>query len=156
MGCMYGSRKCSFQVHYLVPPTSPPLSLLPSLSSPLSPPSLSSPLSPPLSLLPSLSSPPLSPPLSLLPSLSSPLSPPLLSSPLSPLPLLLPLSSAQGEVFSWGSGKYGRLGHGHMRDRFSPLMIGAPLRGLQVVQIACHEYHSAALTGEQHLEQTQC
>lgn len=54
--------------------------------------------------------------------------------------------SAQGEVFSWGSGKYGRLGHGHMRDRFSPLMIGAPLRGLQVIQIACHENHSAALT----------
>ena len=139
-----------FGSSHLSSPLSPPLSLLPSLSSPLSP---------PLSLLPSLSSPlspPLSPPLSLLPSLSSPLSPPLLSSPLSPLPLLLPLSSAQGEVFSWGSGKYGRLGHGHMRDRFSPLMIGAPLRGLQVVQIACHEYHSAALTGEQHLEQTQC
>ena len=32
--------------------------------------------------------------------------------------------SSQGEVFSWGSGKYGRLGHGNLRDRFLPLMIG--------------------------------
>ena len=32
--------------------------------------------------------------------------------------------STHGEVFSWGSGKYGRLGHGNLRDRFLPLMIG--------------------------------
>ena len=53
-----------------------------------------------------------------------------------------------GEVFSWGSGRYGRLGHGHLRDRFSPLMIAAPLRGVAVTYIACHENHSAAVAGE--------
>ena len=53
-----------------------------------------------------------------------------------------------GEVYSWGSGFYGRLGHGNLRDRFSPLMIGAPLRGLAVTYIACHEFHSAAVCGE--------
>ena len=36
--------------------------------------------------------------------------------------------STQGEVFSWGSGKYGRLGHGNLRDRFLPLMIGLFIR----------------------------
>lgn len=56
--------------------------------------------------------------------------------------------TASGEVFSWGSGFYGRLGHGNLRDRFSPLMIGAPLRGQAVTYIACHEYHSAAVCGE--------
>lgn len=53
--------------------------------------------------------------------------------------------SDDGEVFSWGSGRYGRLGQGHLRDRFSPLMIDRPLRGRDVVQVACHEFHSAAL-----------
>ena len=52
-----------------------------------------------------------------------------------------------GEVYSWGSGFYGRLGHGNLRDRFSPLMIGAPLRGQAVTYIACHEFHSAAVCG---------
>ena len=53
-------------------------------------------------------------------------------------------------MFSWGSGRYGRLGQGHLRDRFSPLMIDHPLRGRDVVQVACHEFHSAALCGELH------
>ena len=59
---------------------------------------------------------------------------------------LLPIV-VTGEVYSWGSGFYGRLGHGNLRDRFSPLMIGAPLRGLAVTYIACHEFHSAAVCG---------
>ncbi len=54
-----------------------------------------------------------------------------------------------GEVFSWGSGIYGQLGHGNFRDRFSPLMIGSPLRGIGITLVACHEYHSAAVAGEQ-------
>lgn len=53
-------------------------------------------------------------------------------------------------MFSWGSGRYGRLGQGHLRDRFSPLMIDRPLRGHDVIQVACHEFHSAALCGEPH------
>ena len=50
-------------------------------------------------------------------------------------------------MFSWGSGIYGQLGHGNLRDRFSPLMIGAPLRGIGITLVACHEYHSAAVAG---------
>ncbi len=67
---------------------------------------------------------------------------PLPPSPLSPL--------VTGEVFSWGSGIYGQLGHGNLRDRFSPLMIGAPLRGIGITLVACHEYHSAAVAGKSH------
>ena len=64
------------------------------------------------------------------------------------LQVSLPVAIVTGEVFSWGSGIYGRLGHGNLRDRFSPLMIGAPLRGMGVTNIACHEFHSAAVCGE--------
>ena len=64
------------------------------------------------------------------------------------LPPSLSLCAVSGEVYSWGSGFYGRLGHGNLRDRFSPLMIGAPLRGQAVTYIACHEFHSAAVCGE--------
>ena len=58
------------------------------------------------------------------------------------------LCTASGEVFTWGSGSYGRLGHGHLRDRFSPLMIGGVLRGVGITFIACHEFHSVAVAGE--------
>ena len=54
-----------------------------------------------------------------------------------------------GNVYSWGSGIYGQLGHGNLRDRFSPLMIGVPLRGVGITLVSCHEYHSAAVAGKQ-------
>ena len=54
---------------------------------------------------------------------------------------------ASGEVFTWGSGSYGRLGHGNLRDRFSPLMIGGVLRGVGITFVACHEFHSLAVAG---------
>ena len=60
---------------------------------------------------------------------------------------------ASGEVFTWGSGSYGRLGHGNMRDRFSPLMIGGILRGVGITFIACHEFHSVAVAGERKREE---
>ena len=56
--------------------------------------------------------------------------------------------SANGAVFSWGSGQYGRLGQGHLRDRYAPLMISDPLREVKVTQVACNEFHSAAVCGE--------
>ena len=61
------------------------------------------------------------------------------------------LTIVTGEVFTWGSGTYGRLGHGNLRDRFSPLMIGVPLREIGVTFIACHEYHSAAVAGKKRI-----
>ena len=58
----------------------------------------------------------------------------------------LTLSIASGEVYTWGAGSNGRLGHGHERDRFTPLLING-LKGKIVVQVACGDYHTAALTG---------
>ncbi|XP_065839142.1 uncharacterized protein [Oscarella lobularis] len=52
--------------------------------------------------------------------------------------------SVGGEVFSWGSGANGRLGHGNVRDRYLPIMIGE-LRGMDVQSISSHEHHSAAV-----------
>lgn len=54
----------------------------------------------------------------------------------------------KGQVFSWGAGIHGCLGHGNLRDRYSPLMIDEPLRGVNIVQIACYENHSAAISGK--------
>ena len=51
-------------------------------------------------------------------------------------------------VFTWGAGANGQLGHGNLRDRYSPVMIDKPLRGLEIVHISCYEYHSAALSGD--------
>ena len=62
--------------------------------------------------------------------------------------LFLHVLVATGEVYSWGSGIFGQLGHGNLRDRFSPLMIGVTLRGVAVTQVACHDYYSAVVTGE--------
>ena len=62
--------------------------------------------------------------------------------------LFLHVLVATGEVYSWGSGIFGQLCHGNLRDRFSPLMIGVTLRGMAVTQVACHDYYSAAVTGE--------
>ncbi|KAL6054785.1 RUN and FYVE domain-containing protein 2 [Balamuthia mandrillaris] len=53
--------------------------------------------------------------------------------------------NAEGEAFSWGAGSNGRLGHGHERDRFTPLFIEG-LSGRHVIQVACGENHSVALT----------
>ncbi len=55
---------------------------------------------------------------------------------------------ATGELYSWGSGIFGQLGHGNLRDRFSPLMVGMTLRGVAVTQVACHDYYSAAVTDD--------
>ena len=62
--------------------------------------------------------------------------------------LFLHVLVATGEVYSWGSGIFGQLGHGNLRDRFSPMMIGVTLRGMAVTQVACHDYYSAVVTGE--------
>ena len=55
-----------------------------------------------------------------------------------------------GEVFSWGSGVCGRLGHGNLRDRFSSTDDRSAPQGMGVTNIACHEFHSAAVCGEGH------
>ncbi len=80
-----------------------------------------------------------------------------------------------GEVFSWGegnipqspisqsvlnsrlyhlgSGTYGQLGHGPAVTIYTtPLALGPPLKGLNIIQIACGSNHSAALADTGTLE----
>jgi len=50
-----------------------------------------------------------------------------------------------GEVFSFGSGQYGRLGHGDQEISYVPILIEA-LRGVRVVAASAGEYHSLVLS----------
>ena len=49
------------------------------------------------------------------------------------------------ELFSWGKGTYGRLGHGDERDQSQAKLVRA-LRNHHIVQVACGGMHSIALT----------
>ncbi|KAG6657278.1 ultraviolet-B receptor UVR8-like [Carya illinoinensis] len=51
------------------------------------------------------------------------------------------------EVYSWGWGDFGRLGHGNSSDLFTPQPIKA-LNGLRIKQIACGDSHCLAVTME--------
>mmetsp|Transcript_48627 Transcript_48627/g.89615 ORF Transcript_48627/g.89615 Transcript_48627/m.89615 type:complete len:1291 (+) Transcript_48627:45-3917(+) len=50
------------------------------------------------------------------------------------------------ELFTWGSGNYGRLGLGHSRDAKYPQRVGGVLNGYEVVSADCSWYHSAVVT----------
>ncbi|XP_058089879.1 ultraviolet-B receptor UVR8 isoform X3 [Magnolia sinica] len=54
-------------------------------------------------------------------------------------------SESQMQVFSWGWGDFGRLGHGNSSDLFTPQPIKA-LQGLKIKQIACGDSHCLAVT----------
>ncbi|XP_039287848.1 E3 ubiquitin-protein ligase HERC2 [Nilaparvata lugens] len=53
--------------------------------------------------------------------------------------------SADGEVYSWGEGDDGKLGHGNTSMCDRPCVIEA-LQGEEIVEIACGGAHSAAIT----------
>ncbi|KAL2515900.1 Regulator of chromosome condensation (RCC1) family with FYVE zinc finger domain [Forsythia ovata] len=55
------------------------------------------------------------------------------------------LITRQGEIFSWGEGSGGCLGHGVEADISSPKRINT-LNGRNIVSIACGEYHTCAVT----------
>ncbi|XP_064782208.1 probable E3 ubiquitin-protein ligase HERC3 isoform X2 [Oncorhynchus masou masou] len=48
-----------------------------------------------------------------------------------------------GVVFTFGSGRYGQLGHNSLRDELRPRVVGQ-LCGLKVTQIACGRHHTLA------------
>ncbi|KAL0343235.1 UNVERIFIED_CONTAM: Ultraviolet-B receptor UVR8 [Sesamum angustifolium] len=56
-------------------------------------------------------------------------------------------SESQLQVYSWGWGDFGRLGHGNSSDLFTPQPIKA-LQGLRIKQIACGDSHCLAVTME--------
>ncbi|XP_071722519.1 ultraviolet-B receptor UVR8-like [Rutidosis leptorrhynchoides] len=56
-------------------------------------------------------------------------------------------SQSSPEVYSWGWGDFGRLGHGNSSDLFTPQPIKA-LQGLRIKQIACGDSHCLAVTME--------
>ena len=55
--------------------------------------------------------------------------------------------TASGEVFSWGSGSRGQLGHGRPQDEHAPRLIASMLRNrARASWVACGPRHSAAVT----------
>ncbi|KAK2507178.1 hypothetical protein MC885_011827 [Smutsia gigantea] len=44
--------------------------------------------------------------------------------------------SAEGELYTWGRGNYGQLGHGSSEDEAIPMLV-AGLKGLKVIDMAC-------------------
>lgn len=55
------------------------------------------------------------------------------------------LVTRQGQIFSWGEGSGGRLGHGVEADVSQPMLIGA-LSESSVGLVACGEFHTCAVT----------
>ncbi|CAK8567957.1 unnamed protein product [Lathyrus sativus] len=56
-------------------------------------------------------------------------------------------SDSRVEVYSWGWGDFGRLGHGNSSDLFIPQPIRA-LQGLRIKQLVCGDSHCLAVTME--------
>ena len=50
-----------------------------------------------------------------------------------------------GELFTWGEGSHGMLGHGDTSDQLAPRLVEG-LAGIACKQVACSEYHSVVLT----------
>ena len=44
--------------------------------------------------------------------------------------------TSNGELYTWGKGRYGRLGHGDSEDQLFPKLVEA-LRGQRVLDVAC-------------------
>ncbi|XP_068430797.1 probable E3 ubiquitin-protein ligase HERC1 isoform X3 [Clinocottus analis] len=56
--------------------------------------------------------------------------------------------TVEGEVFSWGDGEYGKLGHGNSATQKYPKIIQGPLCGKVVVCVSAGYRHSAAVTND--------
>lgn len=53
-----------------------------------------------------------------------------------------------GELFTWGVGYQGRLGHGDKEACFAPTRVVGELEGRQVIDVACGSFHTVALTAD--------
>ena len=54
--------------------------------------------------------------------------------------------NSEGELFTWGVGFQGRLGHGTKDPCFTPTRVTGALDGHRVVDVACGSFHTVALT----------
>lgn len=54
--------------------------------------------------------------------------------------------TSEGEVFSWGDGDYGKLGHGNSSTQKYPKLTQGPLQGKVVVCVSAGYRHSAAVS----------
>jgi alpha-tubulin suppressor-like RCC1 family protein len=52
----------------------------------------------------------------------------------------------RGELFTWGVGYQGRLGHGSKTPSYVPTLVQGALEGQHVVDVACGSFHTVALT----------
>ena len=55
--------------------------------------------------------------------------------------------TADGAVWSWGWGAFGRLGHGHTQSQLLPKKVEA-FAGQRVVAVSAAQYHSLAVTAD--------
>lgn len=51
-----------------------------------------------------------------------------------------------GELFTWGVGYQGRLGHGSKTPAYVPTLVQGALEGQHVIDVACGSFHTVALT----------
>jgi hypothetical protein len=58
-------------------------------------------------------------------------------------------------VFTWGTGKYGRLGHGDETHQQTPKRVEA-LVGVKAKQVSCGIYHTAVCTEDGHMHTLGC
>ncbi|XP_041057144.1 probable E3 ubiquitin-protein ligase HERC1 isoform X1 [Carcharodon carcharias] len=56
--------------------------------------------------------------------------------------------TTEGEIFSWGDGDYGKLGHGNSATQKYPKLIQGPLLGKIVVSVSAGYRHSASVTSD--------
>ena len=56
--------------------------------------------------------------------------------------------SQKGELFTWGTGFCGQLGHGSGEDKAHPTLVEGPLAGLTVTDVSCGETHSVCSTSD--------
>lgn len=52
----------------------------------------------------------------------------------------------RGELYSWGGGMYGKLGHGNESGHSRPCLVES-LKNVFLTQIACGSRHTIALSG---------
>jgi alpha-tubulin suppressor-like RCC1 family protein len=53
--------------------------------------------------------------------------------------------TGNGALFTWGSGRYGQLGHGHEDNVYEPTKVALP-KGVEIVDVACGGGHTVVLS----------